>query len=855
MERAQPVASSAHPAAIRPDGYQVLGRGQVCERAGASICLRSGSATVEVTALAPDLFRVGFFLDGRPRRYESPAVVEQEWSLDSVSITEPQAGQLSLATSFATAHLSLDPLRLSFSDPSGRVFAADDPELGMGWFAEPAEETPLSLANVAGTLGLPLRVYKRHLAEEHYFACGERSGGLDKTGSYQLFWNTDPPPGRSVFQSNLYVSIPFTLVLANGLAWGLFLDNPGRVAFDLAHEHPERSWFGTSTGDLIYYVFCGPTPQAVLERYTALTGRTPLPPLWSLGNGQSRFSYASAEELRTVAATFRARDIPCDTLYLDIDALDGYRVFTWDRQRFPDPAGLFSELRAQGFHVVSIVDAGIKVDENYPVYRDGKRRDLYCKTPEYQDYQNAVWPGLCVFPDVTNPAARAWWGEQHRPLLEAGVAGIWTDMNEPAVFIPVHGTLPAETIHPGGGRPRLHAEIHNAYGSLLVQATREGLQRLRPEQRPFVISRAGYAGIQRHALIWTGDNASTWEDLALSVPQLLNLGLSGVSWCGSDIGGFYGDCTGELLARWTEFGIFQAFCRNHSEKQSRHQEPWVFGEPYESVCRALLKLRQRLLPYLYTLFEECHRSGAPILRPLFWEAPTDSVAWAIDDEVLCGKALLVAPITRPGMAHRHVYLPAGTWFHFWSGQRLRGPTHLVAYAPLGQPAIYVRANTALPLWPAMNYVGELPPDPLTLLLYPAEGQGESSLYEDAGDGYGYLEGEYARRTILCEVEGDEIRVFLGAREGSFVPPRQEIMLELRALGRPPRDVRWSHGPAGRARWHYDRLQGCLLVTVQEMAEAQEIVVQLTGDADEGAENRQEREGRPGQISERSAERS
>ena len=290
-----------------------------------------------------------------------------------------------------------------------------------------------------------------------------------------------------------------------GQAWGLFLDNPGRVEFDLAHDHAQRSWFGPFTGDFVYYIFCGPTPQDVLARYTDLTGHTPLPPLWSLGNGQSRFSYETEDEVRSIARAFRERDIPCDTLYLDIDTLDGYRVFTWNSDHFPDPEGLLAELRAMGFHAVSIVEAGVKVDENYPVYIDGRDRDLYCKTLQGTDYQDAVWPGVCVFPGFTNAQTRAWWGEQHRVLLDAGVAGVWSDMNEPALFMPLNSTMPPDVIHPGDGTSHLHLQIHNIYGSLMVQAAREGLLRLRPEQRPFVISRSGYAGIQRHALLWTGD--------------------------------------------------------------------------------------------------------------------------------------------------------------------------------------------------------------------------------------------------------------------------------------------------------------------------------------------------------------
>jgi alpha-glucosidase len=353
----------------------------------------------------------------------------------------------------------------------------------------------------------------------------------------------------------------------------------------------------------------------------------------------------------------------------------------------------------------------------------------------------------------------------------------------------------------------------------MAQAAREGLLRLRPDRRPFVISRSGYAGIQQHALLWTGDNSSTWEHLAMSLPQLQNLGLSGVGWAGVDVGGFYGDTTGELLTRWTEFGLFQPFCRNHSEKQTRHQEPWLFGEPYESICRAMLKLRQRLLPYLYTLFEECHRMGTPILRPLFWAFPEDQATYAIDDELMCGDALLVAPVTRPGVEYRHVYLPAGSWFHFWTGARVDGPAHILAHAPLGQPAIYLRANTALPLWPEMNYVGERAADPLTFVLYPSEGRARATFYEDAGEGYEHLNGLTARRTVTCELEAGHIRVVIGEREGTFVPVRRHLRLELRGMTNEPRGVQSGAAPAS---WQYDPERRRLVVDLPETAASQSI---------------------------------
>lgn len=788
----------------RTADYKPLGEAQVSDHDDRSVRLNSGSTTVEVTALAPDLFRIGMFLEGRPPRYTSEAVAKEEWDALEVSM-EDEGKEVSLVTDSATAHIALDPLRISFSDSSGRTFAADDPELGMGY-------VPLPGADVfSAPMGNPVRLHKRRKDGERYFGCGQRTAGLDKTGSDPLFWNVDPPIGHNASHRNLYTSTPFALALHEGRAWGLFFDNTHRVEFDLAKEDPGRTSFEAAGGDIVYYVFCGPEPRDVIGRYTELTGRIPMPPMWSLGHQQSRWSYMSEEEIRDLAATFREKDIPCDVIHFDIDYMDGFRVFTWDKDRFPEPERLISDLEDQGFHVVTIVDPGVKVDENYEVYTEGRDRDLYCKTNDGEEFHNAVWPGLCAFPDFTNPETREWWGANHEKLLDVGVAGIWCDMNEPSLFIPQQSTMPEDVVHPGGGDPKLHGQIHNTYGSLVARSVREGLLKHRPDQRPFVITRAGYAGLQRHAMQWTGDNNSWWEHLLMSMPQLMNMGLSGVAWAGVDIGGFFGDSHGELLARFAEFGVFQPFCRNHSAKGTISQEPWAFGEPYESVYRKMGKLRMRLLPYLYTLFEEAHRTGAPIVRPLLFEYPEDASTYNADDEFLFGGSMLVAPVTRPGIEHRHVYLPEGVWFHYWTGERFDGPAHVLAHGPLGEPPIYVKSNTAIPMGPEMNHTGERPTDPLTLLLYPANGYGETDFYEDAGDGFDYLDGEYARRPVTCEASEGEITVHIGEREGSFNPERQEILLELHCV----------HAPEGvrvngeEADCRYDEENRKLTVSVEE----------------------------------------
>ena len=674
-------------------------------------------------------------------------------------------------------------MRISFGDPSGGVFASDDAGLGMGFFRRPGADV------FSQPLGPPPRLYKRREKGERYFGCGERTSGLEKTGSYQVFWNVDPPLGHTASFNNLYSSIPFTFSVTGGRAHGLFFDNTHRVEFDLALEDEDRAFYGAEGGNLVYYVFCGPTPADVLDRYTELTGRTPMPPLWSLGNQQSRYSYMDEGEVREVARGFRERDIPCDVIYLDIHYMDGYRVFTFDENRFPDPEKLAADLREEGFRLVTIVDPGVKVDENYPVYTEGRERDLFCKTNEGAEYHNAVWPGVCAFPDFANPETREWWGENQRALLDAGIAGIWCDMNEPALFIPHVSTMPGDVVHAGEDGPKLHAQIHNAYGSLMASAAREGLLRLRPDERPFVITRAGYAGSAAARAALDGGQllvvgAPLDEHAAAAEPRALGRRLDRRG-RGRLRGRHERRASGALDG---VRGLPAVLPQPHHLRDPPPGAVGVRGALRVGVPRdAQAASAPSPLPLQPLRGVPQDRGPDPQAPPLRVPRGRDHL-----------RRRRRVPF-RPGLAggpdhtprHRAPSrLPAasGCWFHLWTGERFDGPAHVLAHAPLGQPPVYVRANTAVPMGPEMAHTGERPTDPLTLLLYPTDGAGESAAYEDAGDGFGYESGEYARRVVSCEESSGRVTVRVGEREGSFVPQRRELRLELRGIASPPESV-------------------------------------------------------------------
>ncbi|HXR65479.1 MAG TPA: TIM-barrel domain-containing protein, partial [Ktedonobacteraceae bacterium] len=637
-------------------------------------------------------------------------------------------------------------------------------------------------------------------AGEHFYGLGERTGKMDKQGQAFPIWNVDPPMGHDAQTPTMYVSIPFYTALnaETGQAHGVFLDHAGRVEVDLALEQPDQVTLTIEGDTLAAYFFVGPTPADVVRQYSELTGRMPLPPRWALGHHQSRWGYESAEQVREIARTLRERQHPCDTLWLDIDYMDGFRNFTWNPDTFAQPRQLVEELRQQGLRLVTIVDPGTKLDEDYAVYQQGHERDYFCRYPNGNYFLGEVWPGPCVFPDYSRQDVREWWGKLYADHLDLGVAGIWNDMNEPALTSilsensseHVHGrTMDSDVLH----RPDVksssgqdtatlsHKLFHNAYGLQMARSTFEGLRRLRPDERPFVLSRAGTGGIQRYAAIWTGDNTSVWEHIPLAMTMCLNLSMSGVPFVGVDIGGFWNDSNGELLTRFAQLGAFTPFSRNHNAKFNSAQEPWVFGEPYESAYRTAIELRYRSLPYLYTLFAEAARNGAPIMRPLYYHYPQDARAFQCEDEFLIGEHLLSAPICQEGASSREVYLPEGAWFDFWSDQIYNGAqTHTLA-APLERWPLLVRANSILPLGPVMQHTGERATDPLTIHCYMSEqGQASFTLYEDDGTSLAHTHGVFAETLITCRADIVGAQVEIEERFSNYRPQREwyEIVVHL-----------------------------------------------------------------------------
>jgi alpha-glucosidase len=541
---------------------------------------------------------------------------------------------------------------------------------------------------VAGTL-------VRRAQNDRVYGLGERTGGLDRRGRAWTFWNTDAYDpqhgGWAPGQDPLYQSIPLEVHLAQ-TAFGLFTDVTRRMVIELGGARDRTEASGVAGID--QYVIAGPRIADVVDRYTQLTGRPALPPRWALGFHQSRWGYANAGEIEAVAARFRELDIPADALWLDIQHMRGFRSFTFDPQAFPDPRGMIERLAARGFRVVAIEDPGIKIDPGWDVYDSGAPHFL--RDGDGAIYAGTAWPGASAFPDFSAPGARAWWGGLVGRMLDLGIDGIWLDVNEPTTF-PEGGegnTVPDELVVDGDGVPTTMAALHNAYALFQARATFDAIAS-RGEQ-PFVLSRAGYAGIQRYAATWTGDTPSTWDGLQQTLPMLLGLGLSGMPFVGSDIGGYSGHASPELYARWLALGSISPFSRAHVTNGVPGQEPWQFGTEVTRAARTWLKERYRLLPYIYSLADEAARTGAPLLRPLVWEFQSDPEVATLADQAMLGPSLLVAPAVTQGATMRSVYLPAGRWYELASDAIVHGPTTIEVPLRVAALPIYVREGAIIP---------------------------------------------------------------------------------------------------------------------------------------------------------------
>lgn len=643
-------------------------------------------------------------------------------------------------------------------------------------------------------------------ASEAGYGLGQRARRLGLRGEAYSLQNYDPALYLAD-EDPCYYSIPFYLGMQEHNAIGILWDNPAVGNVDIGKTKADEMRFSAEGGELCFYVMVSPGPREIYDRYTILTGRPYMPPLWALGYHQSRYGYKDEKEFRQLAQQFRTRRIPCDVLHFDIDYMDEYRCFTWNRQSFKDLAGLVQELSAQGFKSVSILDPALKADKKWDVFQEGTAQDLFLKYPNGDLYTGVVWPGEAAFPDFTNPATREWWaGRVAEFIRQTGMAGVWNDMNEPTIFrAKSPDTLPHYIPYHWDGHGKTHQDGgNNTYGHQMACATQMGLDQVRPEKRSFTFTRTGYAGVQRYASSWTGDNLSTWEHLRLSIAMVVNLGLSGVPFTGPDVGGFAGAPSPELFTRWIQVGCLMPFFRVHTSVGTPPQEPWSFGSEYEPIIRRYIELRYQLLPYFYSVMAEATQYGLPFLRPGFFAAPNDKALREQSDAFLIGDALFAAPIVEPGATKRKVYLPPGAWYDFWSDRLVDGSREIEVEAPLDKLPLFARFGRVIPMWPVQQYVGESKVEELTLRVY--SGIGETTLYEDEGEGKSYLDGNYRYSYLTCKLMPGAQFGIDWRTAGSYQPPYERVRVEIVGVPAEPNEITIDSRPAPLAFFEHGVLE-------------------------------------------------
>jgi alpha-glucosidase len=669
-------------------------------------------------------------------------------------------------TAAVIVHLDRRTLQLTITDLQGRVIMADG-------------VSPLALDGSRFSLrkALPLG--------ERIYGMGDKTGTFDRRGESFVNWNTDAW-GFQRDTDPIYKSIPFYIASGGpGGAYGLFFDNTWRSWFDFGHRDAGTIEIGADGGPIDYYIIAGPTVRDVVRRYTDLTGKAPLPPLWSLGFQQSRYSYMSADEVRSIAARLRKDHLPADVIWLDIDFQDRHRPFTTNKETFPDLKKLATDVGARGFKLVAITDLHIAYAPNqgYAPYDSGLAGDHFLKNPDGSLYVAPVWPGPSVFPDFTRASSRAWWGGLYKEFTDDGIAGFWNDMNEPAIFDTPTKTMPLGTVHriesdDFAPRATTHAEVHNVYGMENGRATFEGQLRLRPNVRPFVMTRATYAGGQRYAVTWTGDNSSTWDHLKLAVQQMLSLGLSGFAWSGADIPGFIGGASPELATRWFEIGAFTPVFRAHAANDAPRGEPWVDGPLHLAIRRRFIEERYRLLPYLYAVAEESARTGDPVMRPTFYDYPQmqsascdQSMAFAL------GRDLLVTASPHPDQPRAYdICLPAKGWYDYWTGLPLASE-RIKETPKLERLPAFVRPGAIIPKQPLVQSTSETPEGPLHLEVYPGP-DCRGNLYLDDGVS---LNGPSLSQTIECSATKSGVALQFGQRQGTYRPWWKQIAVTVHGI--------------------------------------------------------------------------
>ncbi len=664
-----------------------------------------------------------------------------------------KADALEIKTAKLIVCILKEPFTVIFKNLAGDIICEDDAAFGTSWIGE------------------QVTTYKKLQEGERFIGLGEKTGPLDRRGHGYQNWNTDHfgyPPDSDP----LYCSTPFFIGIHHNLAYGLYLDNSHKTHFNFGASNRRFSSFSADKGDMAYYFIHESTISNIISTYTDLTGRMELPPIWSLGYQQCRYSYRPDKEVLSVAKTFREKEIPADVIVLDIHYMEQYKIFTWDKSDFPDPQGMIKQLENQGFKVVVICDPGIKIEAGYDAYESGKENDVFLKYPDNTYYEGEVWPGWCHFPDFTNAAVRSWWADKLKTYTDMGIEGFWNDMNEIATW---GQTMPELIEFDFEGRKSTAREGRNIYGMQMAKSAYEGAKKNLPNKRIFNLTRAGFSGIQRYAAVWTGDNVADDEHMLLGVRLVNSLGMAGVAFAGYDIGGFAGEADSQLFARWISIGAFAPFFRGHSMINSRDSEPWSYGEEVEEISRNYINLRYKMMPYIYSAFYVASETGVPVARSLAINYPYDELIYdhRYENQYLFGDNILVAPVpSKVNLAK--VYFPEGEWYDLFSDTHYSGQQEVIVECPVERLPVFVKASGIIPMQEKTINLTQNTNDVLDLHLYAGKEKNEFLYYEDDGSSFNHLEGSFYKRIVQFDPENKRLK--LTGKEGEYNTRYKRILL-------------------------------------------------------------------------------
>jgi alpha-glucosidase len=713
---------------ISPGINQSLGNLLSIEEIASGIILHTSFGKCRILIYNDNIIRVSATLEKEFEDF-SYAVVAKPGNV-SFDL-QPHETQIILNTASCKIIITKNPVRICFQDLNGKTLNEDD-SLGVAWIGEQVTS------------------YKKLQHEERFIGLGEKTGPLNRKGSAYLNWNTDAY-AYNKGTDPLYSSMPFYIGIHNDSVYGIYLDNTHKSFFNFGASNHRFSSFSADAGEMNYYFFAGNSVSEIITYYTQLTGRMELPPLWSIGYQQCRYSYYPDNEVYLLAQTFRTKDIPADAIVFDIHYMEKYKIFTWDQKHFTDPKKLIQTLKDQGFHTIVMCDPGIKVEPGYEPYEDGVKKDVFIKYPDGEIYQGQVWPGWCHFPDFTNPKVRSWWESKFKDYVALGIEGFWNDMNEIATW---GNALPDNIEFDFEGNKTTARRGRNVYGFQMARSTYEGTKNLLNGKRPFNLTRSGFSGVQRYSAVWTGDNVAYDEHMLLGVRMVNSMGLTGVAFAGYDAGGFVGESNTKLYARWMSIAAFSPFFRGHSMINTRDSEPWTYGEEVEQICRNYIKFRYQLLPYIYSLFYDAAKTGMPVQRSLAIYQTYDARVYEYHNQFLLGPSILVAP-AESNKELLKVFLPSGDWYDLYSGKLFQGNTEMIVECPIHKLPVFIKAGSVLPMQHAASHTG-VKQEEFILHIYHGNESSDFLYYTDDGSTFQYQQGACITRTIKYLAEDNKV---------------------------------------------------------------------------------------------------